>query len=300
MEIKLKTDHPLFRRLKDDPPLWWENLKSDSELYIDIRKNNNLNIYHNGGSIMKLEGDKGYKAQIHIEYIPLNKPNSYLPFEFHNGNIFLNELKTIEIDNFEKESLEGIKKRIRKFYPNDSEKGIQGKYVISAHNKSRNSNGFFIDTEMQYENKRIDMVWVDLVSKKIVFVELKTIGDQRLFIDGNSSNETIDKQLKKYFEFACENKDSLLDYYNRIYFIKKDLGLLPDFVNENSLSNYELIEKPILLVGDCTNKWIDKNAQDLNSQLKDIAFGCIYHGRSTYNFKIPFKTSRNCFRLDES
>ena len=300
MEIELKTDHPLFQKLRDDPPLWWENLTSDPELYIDIRKNNHLNVYHNGGSIMKLEGDKGYKAQIHIEYIPLNTVSGYLPFEFQDGNIFLNELKTIEINNFEKESLEGIKKRIRKFYPNTSEKGIQARYVLEANNRSRNANGFFIDTEMQYENKRVDMVWVDLVSKHFVFVELKTISDERLFIDGNSSKETIDKQLRKYLEFAHENKGALIDYYNRVYFIKKELGILPEFVKESSLSNYDLIEKPILLVGDCTENWIDNNANDLNSQLKDIAFGCLYQGRSTYNFRIPFKTSRNCFRLDEA
>lgn len=187
-----------------------------------------------------------------------------------------------------------------KFYPNYSEKGIQGKYVIKANNESRSANGFFIDTEMQYENKRIDMVWVDLVSKKIVFVELKTIGDQRLFIDGNSSNETIDKQLRKYFDFARENRVALIDYYNRVYLIKKELGILPEFVKENSLANYDLIEKPILLVGGCTNKWIDNNAASLNSQLKDIAFGCLYRGKTTYNFRIPFQTSRNCFRLDGS
>ncbi len=58
MKIKLKTDHALFQKLKDNPPPWWKNLISDPELYIDIRKDNYLNVYHNGGSIMKLEGAK--------------------------------------------------------------------------------------------------------------------------------------------------------------------------------------------------------------------------------------------------
>ncbi|MBU4444755.1 hypothetical protein KJ656_06700 [bacterium] len=300
MKTKLKTDHALFQRLKDDPPPWWKNLTLDTELYIDIRKNNYLNVYHNGGSIMRLEGAKDYKAKIHVEYIPLNKTSDYLPFEFQDGNISLNESKIIDINNFKKESLERIKKRVRKFYPNDSEKGIQGQYVINAQNKSKSKNGFFIDTELQYDNKRIDMVWVDLGTKKIAFVELKTIGDERLYIDSNKRQEAIDKQLSKYYEFAREHKDTLIDYYNRIYCIKKNLGILPEFVKENSLEYYKLIEKPILLIGDCTQKWIDKNAKDLNNQLKDIAFGCLYHGRATYNFRIPYNTSRNCFRLDEA
>ena len=219
-------------------------------------------------------------------------------FDFQNGMIALLEPKIISINSFEKKSLERIKNRILKFYPNNSEKGIQGQYVVKTKNKKQ-SDGFFIDTEFQYKEGRIDMVWVDLKTHKIVFVELKTIGDERLYIDRNKKKETIDKQLSNYYEFAYKNKDTLIDYYNRVFCIKKDLGILPEFVKENSLSNYELIKKPILLVGDCTNKWIDKHAGDLNKQLKDIAFGCVYHGKDTYNFRVPYKTSGNRFRLDE-
>lgn len=56
MKTRLRIDHGLFKKLIKNPPLWWINLKTDSDLYIDIRKDNYLNIYHNGGSIMKLEG----------------------------------------------------------------------------------------------------------------------------------------------------------------------------------------------------------------------------------------------------
>ena len=75
---------------------------------------------------------------------------------------------------------------------------------------------------------------------------------------------------------------------------------MPEFVKEISLKNYELIEKPILLIGDCTQKWIDSWAGVLKDQLKDIAFGCVYHGKTTYNFRIPYKTSLNYVRLDEA
>jgi hypothetical protein len=62
----------------------------------------------------------------------------------------------------------------------------------------------------------------------------------------------------------------------------------------------EMTVKPILLVGDCTQKWIDKNANLLKNQLQGIALGCVYHGKETWNFKIPSKTARNCFNLDET
>jgi len=74
--------------------------------------------------------------------------------------------------------------------------------------------------------------------------------------------------------------------------------LMPDFVDTGSLANFDLIENPVLLVGDCTRVWIDKNAEELNRQLKDIAFGCIYHGKSTMHFSVPYKTSRYSYNLE--
>jgi len=152
---------------------------------------------------------------------------------------------------------------------------------------------------MAYGDKRIDMVWVNIATREIAFVELKTIGDNRLYATERESNETIDKQLKKYYEFAHGSRNELIEHYDRVYRIKKELGLLPGFAKDDSLKNYRLIEKPILLVGDCTRQWIDKNADDINTRLKDISFGCLYQGKTNYNFKIPYKTSRNCFRLEE-
>jgi|LQYC01.1.fsa_nt_gi hypothetical protein len=40
MKINLDPDHELFKKLEDDRSLWWENLKADPDLYIDIRKDN--------------------------------------------------------------------------------------------------------------------------------------------------------------------------------------------------------------------------------------------------------------------
>ncbi len=259
---------------------------------------------------MKLEGTKEFKGQIHFEYVPFQRERNYWPFEFQNGNISLKQYKNeaIAINNFEQRSLERIKNRVRKFYPNDSEKGIQGHYVTINNNHSKRSSGFFIDTEFEYGDKRIDLIWVDLEKKKIAFVELKTIDDARLYtIDDEQLNgekgrsrDTIGKQLKKYYDFAKtnDNKKELLQYYSKIFSIKKSLEILPKFIMEKSLEEFELIEKPILLVGDCTQKWIDKNAVTLNKKLRDIAFGCVYQGRNTFEFRIPYKTTQYYYRLD--
>ena len=297
MHYKLDTEHNLFRKLVNESPEWWNNLKADPDIYIDIRKGNYLNVYHNGGSIMRLRGTKEYKAEIHIEYIPLSRASNYHSLTFHDGGIRLDELQTIAIDNFAKEPLSRIKKRIQKFYPNSSEKGIQGRYVITGNNSSK-GDGFFLDTEMQYENGRIDLVWLDIKTKKIAFVELKTIGDERLYIEKNQKQETIDLQLSKYHDFARENRNALIEYYDKVYRIKKRLGFLPGFAIDESIGSFGLIEKPILLIGDCTRIWIKKNAEDLNRQLENIAFGCLYQGKSTNNFRIPYKTTHYGFRFE--
>ena len=89
------------------------------------RKDNSLNVYYNGGSIIKLEWKNEFKGQIHFEYVPLERESDYWLFEFQNGNTSLKQNKkdVIDINNFEPRSLERIKNRILKFYPNDSEKG---------------------------------------------------------------------------------------------------------------------------------------------------------------------------------
>ena len=302
MNIELKKDHGLFQRLQNSPPVWWINLKSDEEIYIDVRKDNYLNVYHNGGSIMKLEGEKEYKAKIHYKYIPLEKVKDYLPINFQNDSIGFSDHKLIELDNFSKEPLEKIKKRIRKFYTNASEKGIQGNYVVKNNYFSKKEKGFFIDTEFQFANGRIDMVWVDLETQRIFFIELKTMNDDRLKIDEKQEQkknapDTIGIQLGKYYKFGTNNVEEIIMYYDRVFSIKKDLGLLPGFVKEQSLTNFELIEKPILLIGDCSQAWIDNNVDKLNDNIKGVAFGVLCQGIKTNNFRIPYKTSKNCYRL---
>jgi len=98
----------------------------------------------------------------------------------------------LSFEDFNNKSLKRIKDNIKNYYPASSEKGIQAKFV--------NNSGYFIDTELAYIykniNLRIDLVWIDVPNKKILFIELKTIGDSRLYTD------EIYDQLKKYYDFA--------------------------------------------------------------------------------------------------
>jgi len=289
MKTDLKVDHGLFDELCINPPSWWVNLRSDQDLYFDVRKDNSINVYYNGGSLVKLEWENKYKAQIHHEYIPLERIKDYVSFEFKDNKISLEKMCAIAINDFDSDALNQIKKRIEKFNENDSEKGLQGKYVVKNNSKAA-AKGFFIDTEFASERMRIDMVWVDLENKEIASVELKTIDDARLYPyeEKNQDMETIDDQLRKYYKFVCQNSKLLIQYYDKVYQIKKNLKLLPSFTtDEKTISEYTFIEKPILLVGNCTRDWIKKHAQKLDEAVQEVAFGRVYQGAGTFDFNIP-------------
>lgn len=286
---KLNENHDLFSSLQKEPPIWWENLKRDQDIYIDIRKDNYVNAYYNGGAIMKLEYSRGYKGHIHFEYIPLQSAKDYVQYTFDNQDISLEKIETVAVNNFEKDSLEKIKKRISHFYPKDSEKGLQGNYVVHSLNKN-NRKGFFLDSEFQFKfnskNLRIDLVWIDIEKKRIAFVELKTIGDSRLF-NSRAKKDTIEKQLSLYHQFIKEKSLELKEYYDKVIMIKTKLGLLPKTISESSLTCYEVIPKPILLIGDCTQEWINKNCKDINDKIRNVAYACFYQGSSSFDFYVP-------------
>ena len=137
---------------------------------------------------------------------------------------------------------------IKKYHPTASEKGIQGTYVVKNNYSTKSPKGFFIDTEFQYKDRqmnmagRMDMVWVDLNTEKIAFVELKTISDTRLNIvenqeKKNNNSQTIDLQLKRYYDYVSNHSDELRKYYELVFQIKNDLGLLPEFAIEKTLSS---------------------------------------------------------------
>jgi hypothetical protein len=50
---KLKTDAKIFVELSKNPE-WWKRFKEDSLLYIEIRKDNQVNVYFEGGSVARI------------------------------------------------------------------------------------------------------------------------------------------------------------------------------------------------------------------------------------------------------
>lgn len=296
---KLNPEHRLFKQLSECKPIWWQNIVNKrDDFYIEVRKDNYIDVYFNGGAIMKLSYSNGFKGEIHFEYVPLKSQKNYVPFVFSDDNIKIatDKLAIGAIDNFSSVGISAFQKRIAKFFPANSEKGIQADFVLK--------NSAFIDTEFAYNTPggiiRFDLVWIDLRTHKLYVVELKTIGDKRLYVNGNrqtdSVDDKIDLQLKKYRTFIRENTQNLHDHYERVFAVKKDLGILRGELKDlNSLDGYSFEERPILLIGDCTQAWINDNGVKLKCAIENIAYGCFYQGQGTRKFSIPSDSIRNKF-----
>jgi hypothetical protein len=279
---KLDPDNQLFNELQSNPPGWWKTLVNDKDAYIDIRKDNYIDVYFNGGNLireLKFNGT-GYTGKIHYKYL-LPKKAEYIEFDFQNQSIDIanKEVKLIPLNNLDKDALKRIKDNISIYHPANSEKGIQAKFVKNT--------GFFLDSEFAYTYNgtlRVDLVWIDTSSKKIILVELKTMGDKRLY-----TNEIHD-QLKKYHDFATSFTDEITEYYSKVYEIKKKLNILSSSLeNIQSLKGYTLETKPLLIFGDCEQKWIEISAKDINNRIQGVAVGAYYFGKPNYNCDIISK-----------
>jgi hypothetical protein len=280
---RLDVNNKLFKVLKQNPPNWWIELKNDKEVYFEIRKDNSIDVYYNGGNIitgLKHNG-KRFSGKIHYKYL-LPEKSEYINYDF--GNILGLKKTSIElfpINSFDVNTIKRIKANISRHYPANSEKGIQARFI--------NKTGFFIDSEFAYnysEKIRIDLIWIDISNKKIIPVELKTIGDSRLF-DGE-----LTKQLAKYERFLIRFNKNLSTYYSKLFQIKKDLDILPQGLKQlSSLSGFITLNKALLLLGDCNQKWINNNAKDpINKSINNVAIGAYYFGKPKYGCDLLQKT----------
>ena len=238
MEIKkiakfkssLRNDHPLFRKLQNDAPEWWRKALQFKDAYIDIRKDNTINIYYEGASLAKIERVNGsVRATCHPKYLYGNKAQAYYkngiaicqPCEEELMRIgteeccILQNAQLFYTDKDGKETCDAEQK---------SEKRLQGEIVCRAKT-------LYIDSEFehQYEEGCRHTIRIDLVrvkGNKIQFVELKRIQDNRLLHkDGSEVTPEIITQIEEYRNFIKANKDAILAYYKELITIKRALGL---------------------------------------------------------------------------
>ena len=210
-ENLLDPKAPLFTCLKENPPAWWEMLRNDPELYIDIRKENKVMVYYQGGRVAAIAYKRGYgvSAMIHPKYVGVDSDKEQ-EIAHRLDSTLLKQIKVKIEENYSQRSDNDIQEKL-----------IQGNCVI----KNRN---LYLDSEFahrQYKGQshtvRIDLV--KIINNEIVFEELKKITDPRLRT--SKGRPEIIQQMNAYMEFLEENNNTLEAYYKTLLRIKINLGL---------------------------------------------------------------------------
>ena len=225
---KLKGDSKIFEELKKNPS-WWTRFKNDKSLYIEIRKDNQVNVYFEGGSIARIHYcSKHKKLQVftHHKYLNLPAPSK------SNAYIECSDIieKPIKKDS-EILVCDKVIERVKTYYSQKhaingvidkqkwSEKYIQGSIIVQ-------SSAFHLDSEFAY-NDNISQNRIDLVNCDdgiVTFVELKRMSDGRMLHKTDESPEIV-KQMQRYRDFIMRYSNELLAYYQRLYDIKVELEL---------------------------------------------------------------------------
>lgn len=138
---------------------------------------------------------------------------------------------------------------------------------------------------------------MDRNSRRIVLVELKTRNDARIQPQNAGRPGGIQDQLAEYGQFLgdVKNRDAIKDHYEKVYQIKKRLGLLKGFTKHPSLRDYTVAARPVLLVGDATQEWIRTQAGDLYDRIAPLVTGLFCQGIGTNSFRIPERGTRHTF-----
>jgi hypothetical protein len=243
----LKPDATIFVELGKEPA-WWKRFKDDPSLYIEIRKDNQVNVYFQGGSVARIHFcSKKNRLQLftHYKYLGMPAPSKASLYEECSEKIegCLEEvLERVKKEYSQKHQIDGVVPKEKW-----SEKYIQGTLIVQSRHCHLDSEFAYIDGET---NNRID--WVRCDDGNVTFVEVKRMDDGRMLHDTDATPEVV-FQMNRYKQFIEKYQPQLLLYYQKLYDIKKNLGLpVPDSkpvsINEN----------PELLIFD---RW-EKNTKD--------------------------------------
>ena len=215
----LKTEARIFHELNNNPH-WWKQFKEDSSLYIEVRKDNQVNVYFEGGSIARIHYcSKNRKLQvfIHHKYLGIPKPadnNLYVEYSDKIGSCLNDVLDRVKTVYSQKGSIDGVVPKEKW-----SEKYIQGTLIVQSRQYHLDSEFAYNDSET---NNRIDLVRCS--DGMVTFVELKRMGDNRMLHETDATPEVV-YQMNRYKQFIEKYSSQLLEYYQKLYDIKKILEL---------------------------------------------------------------------------
>jgi len=254
----LKHNARIFIELNNNPH-WWKRFKEDSSLYIEVRKDNQVNVYFEGGSIARIHYcSKHKKLQVftHHKYLGLPAPSKsslYIECSDFIDSCLNDVLDRIKTHYSQRSSVNGVVPKEKW-----SEKYIQGTLIVQSRQCHLDSEFAYIDGAT---NNRIDLVKCS--DGMVTFVELKRMSDNRMLHETDATPEVV-YQMHRYNQFIEKYSFPLLEYYQKLYDVKKSLELPIPATRPTCINPI-----PELLIFDCWEK-NTKGRDEHRSRLCDI------------------------------
>lgn len=278
---QLDINHPLFKMLTKtedkDQPDWWKTLlyrasaaiPLEDRLYINIRKDNTIDVYYQGGLLVSISYPKGQNGKL-----TFNTHYKYLSDDVKTEDKQPTYVE-VKIDDLLGKNYECIKSRIKKKYSckNEScssEKSIQALLYCT---------GGFIDTEFAYfgfefnddkedcvkkKDIRIDLLRYDEAENRLTFVELKREADSRLLraedkVSGKLPDPEILTQMTAYKSFVAAKSEKLEKYYRTLVGIGQLIGIFDDSIDVKTLFFNQEVELYIHQEGNPSKRRMERD-----------------------------------------
>lgn len=251
----------LWQELENNPPQCWKNILEDKALYVEIRKDNYVNVYYYGGNVALLRWTGGkITAETHRKY--LGKPDETDLYQDCTEILHSKEGLDLIKENI-REEYHKLSKREKTDEQNrvytSNEKWVQGELKLRFPKR-------YIDLEFAYrigKNNLIRFDMVELKGNELRFIEIKLITDSRL--RSNDKKPEIINQMTKYSHFIREHTEVLKDYYTKLLRIKKRIGL---WNGETEIEHIAL--KPILLIVNTYKGILSKGRENRKNSIEEL------------------------------
>lgn len=251
----------LWQELENNPPQCWKNILEDKALYVEIRKDNYVNVYYYGGNVALLRWTGGkITAETHRKY--LGKPDETGLYQDCTEILHSKEGLDLIKENI-REEYHKLSKREKTDEQNrvytSNEKWVQGELKLRFPKR-------YIDSEFAYrigKNNLIRFDMVELKGNELRFIEIKLITDSRL--RSNDKKPEIINQMTKYSHFIREHTEVLKDYYTKLLRIKKRIGL---WNGETEIEHIAL--KPILLIVNTYKGILSKGRENRKNSIEEL------------------------------
>lgn len=251
----------LWQELENNPPQCWKNILEDKALYVEIRKDNYVNVYYYGGNVALLRWTGGkITAETHRKY--LGKPDETDLYQDCTEILHSKEGLDLIKENI-REEYHKLSKREKTDEQNrvytSNEKWVQGELKLRFPKR-------YIDSEFAYRIGKNNLIRFDLVELKgneLRFIEIKLITDSRL--RSNDKKLEIINQMTKYSHFIREHTEVLKDYYTKLLRIKKRIGL---WNGETEIEHIAL--KPILLIVNTYKGILSKGRENRKNSIEEL------------------------------